>query len=644
MSNFLVQFFAHDAGDANATLMMRPLTNSNVVLDFHRYSDAPYYDLIARFLASRGFAMPDYELQYRRLFDYFYQTRKLHAYERFELSATMSSTPNTKSLQPVCDTDEGAYKLGHSAYYKYRAANLMFGFNTGFTKELASFAEFNALRKNQLLGFYEQLQPLLSQCTSARRTSNKYRDYYFMGQFEVGQQELIDVHHYTYEIDLHAILNKAHHDPNLSQRVHAINALLAQHVHFSTQRLDDYDKFMKPEAFMASKKWYEFFKNGFMTVAFFNEFAGLGFSPCVPGEKEINSLTRTAFYLTEMMQRQAWRNEYEFEKECINQMARSTLRQHLSTFGGTQDMSQKYLVAIKIGFGITYSKYNTLMHFLNVSECYWQNPDLNAIQVFGKDIRALLAISCQKIFFEQGHSYYHYGPIEMPSAGYGRNDMDLQVAASTGEAPPSVSREKRGGRHTVLVTERVYEFGYLKGILTGVFERANGVRFKTDDAVLNLSLLSMMLDFGLYEQHAGLLNLPFLKSLSRGSLSDKRQLQVEVSNWINDFDKKNTADSVTRLKVEELIFECSYNFMINKKCVLESRLPHPMLSGTPCIPRCTSSALRSRRRVCRACALQLLAPLAHVRAHSDAPGRPSVPPISSSGQGVRVALPDQQVS
>ena len=45
---------------------------------------------------------------------------------------------------------------------------------------------------------------------------------------------------------------------------------------------------------------------------------------------------------------------------------------------------------------------------------------------------------------------------------------------------------------------------------------------------------------------------------------DKRQLQVEVSNWINEFDKKNSTDSVTRLKVEGLIFEASYKFIVNK--------------------------------------------------------------------------------
>ena len=101
-------------------------------------------------------------------------------------------------------------------------------------------------------------------------------------------------------------------------------------------------------------------------------------------------------------------------------------------------------------------RYNTLMHFLNVVECYWQNPDLNNVQVFGKDIRALIATSCvctikitilglkvtifysknddfvmkrcQKVFFEEGHSWYHYGPLEQPHLC----EMDLAVATSLG--------------------------------------------------------------------------------------------------------------------------------------------------------------------------------------------------------------------
>ena len=170
-----------------------------------------------------------------------------------------------------------------------------------------------------------------------------------------------------------------------------------------------------------------------------------------------------------------------------------------------------------------------------------------------------------------------------------------------------MSKEKRGGTHTVVVTDRVYEYGYLRGIVEGVFAKAGGLRFKSDDAsgfglqpapprlspalgvetpwlrpaqgaryripapprvaqpshpphptpphptppqvVLNLSLLSLLLDFGLSEAHGHLLNLPFLSSLPGDGPLDKRQLQVEVSNWIAEFDQKNTADSVTRIKV-----------------------------------------------------------------------------------------------
>ena len=56
------------------------------------------------------------------------------------------------------------YKLARLGYYKYRAANLMFGFNTHVTSRLTSFSEFNALRKNQLLAFYDQIAPLLRGC------------------------------------------------------------------------------------------------------------------------------------------------------------------------------------------------------------------------------------------------------------------------------------------------------------------------------------------------------------------------------------------------------------------------------------------------------------------------------------------------
>ena len=117
------------------------------------------------------------------------------------------------------------------------------------------------------------------------------------------------------------------------------------------------------------------------------------------------------------------------------------------------------------------------------------------LQVFGKDIRALLAVSCQKIFFEDGHSFYHYGPIEIQSV-HRMNEMDMHVSSFSGEVQPYVSREKRAGRHTLVLTDRVYEYGYLRRILSGLFERMDGVRLKTDNETLSLCLLSLQLDFG----------------------------------------------------------------------------------------------------------------------------------------------------
>ena len=69
----------------------------------------------------------------------------------------------------------------------------------------------------------------------ARRTSTKYRDYYFLPQFEAGQQELVDLHHYTYEVDLHAMLPRGQ-DRAVSERVRAVNAVLLEASLFSTQR------------------------------------------------------------------------------------------------------------------------------------------------------------------------------------------------------------------------------------------------------------------------------------------------------------------------------------------------------------------------------------------------------------------------
>ena len=99
----------------------------------------------------------------------------------------------------------------------------------------------------------------------------------------------------------------------------------------------------------------------------------------------------------------------------------------------------------------------------------------------------------------------------------------------------------------------------MKKILEKTFDSAEGIQLKSDNEVINLCLLSLMLDFGLFEKHVGLLNLPFLHDLQHKA--DTRELQVEVANKIYEFDKKNTSNAVTRSKVEELIFETSYKFL-----------------------------------------------------------------------------------
>jgi len=206
---------------------------------------------------------------------------------------------------------------------------------------------------------------------------------------------------------------------------------------------------------------------------------------------------------------------------------------------------------------------NTLIHFVNVMQSYWRNPDLSNISLFGKDIRALLAISSQKIFFDNDHDgFYHYGPLETATRGgyySSRTTLELAVATPARHAAAGVSRQRRNDVNNLVITDRIFEFNYLKKILEKTFNSAEGVRLKSDNEVINLCLLSLMLDFGLFQRHVGLLNLPFLQDLQHKS--DTKELQVEVANKIYEFDRKNTSTAVTRSKVEELIFETSYKFL-----------------------------------------------------------------------------------
>ena len=389
-----------------------------------------------------------------------------------------------------------------------------------------------------------------------------------MPQFEVGQQQLIDLHHYTFLIDLCS--RDQVPDAGLASRYYEANHVLVDETLFSTQKHYDYEKILSQEDVKRSKKLMRPFLNSFMSIEFLTEFIGLGFADMNLREKEINSLTQTVFYTTDLASQQANRRSHEFEKECINQMARTNLRKYTRRLT-QQDKAQKYKISLRIGQGYTYSKYNTMMHFLNVVESYWRNPDLSNIQLFGKDIRVLLVLSSQKVFFQENHSgYYHYGPILINESMYrSRADMDLAVAQAVGCIVPSVSQRQKNKRSEVILSDRVFEHGYIKALLEGMFSRAQGVRLKTDNEVLNLCLLSLMLDFGLYKKYSKLLNLSFLKSLQHEA--NQQELQVECANWIYEFDRKNTSDSVTRSAVEELLFETSYKFLVNKDFPVQSK-------------------------------------------------------------------------
>jgi hypothetical protein len=116
-----------------------------------------------------------YVRQYHDILDYLTSQICLHPYRQFTLEGEMPSTPNTKSLQYLAsyvdDVDHSnsnasnggggggtgsgtVQQLARAAnYYKYRAGNFMFGFNSLIVGDLGGFSEFNTWRKNQLLHF-----------------------------------------------------------------------------------------------------------------------------------------------------------------------------------------------------------------------------------------------------------------------------------------------------------------------------------------------------------------------------------------------------------------------------------------------------------------------------------------------------------
>ena len=119
-----------------------------------------------------------------------------------------------------------------------------------------------------------------------------------MPQFEVGQQELIDIHHYTYLIDM-CSMGKA--TGQLAKIVNDINRHIVTNIYFSTQNRNNYHKMMKTDQFVNTKRYMNAFLQNFLSVEWFSEYVGLGFSDINPKEKDVNSLTQTGEYLPSML-------------------------------------------------------------------------------------------------------------------------------------------------------------------------------------------------------------------------------------------------------------------------------------------------------------------------------------------------------
>ena len=112
-----------------------------------------------------------------------------------------------------------------------------------------------------------------------------------MPQFEVGQQELVDVHHYTYAVDVCAMMaDTGSGDRALMQRVAAVNQFLHAEgkLFFSTQKPANYDKMLSGKELQASKKMFEFYMKVQLAWAVGRLLGGrlvlLGYLGCAPDE------------------------------------------------------------------------------------------------------------------------------------------------------------------------------------------------------------------------------------------------------------------------------------------------------------------------------------------------------------------------
>ena len=123
----------------------------------------------------------------------------------------------------------------------------------------------------------------------------------------------------------------------VKKQVSEINKVLFQKTLYSTNRMNDYEKQLAIKD--VSKDWQKFFLDKFLSQTFLQTFVSMGFNEVNPREKEQNALTQCVFYTTELMNRIMFRQDFEFERECINQMAKSNMTKYQRSVDGVLDES-----------------------------------------------------------------------------------------------------------------------------------------------------------------------------------------------------------------------------------------------------------------------------------------------------------------
>lgn len=126
------------------------------------------------------------------------------------------------------------------------------------------------------------------------------------------------------------------------------------------------------------------------------------------------------------------------------------------------------------------------------------------------------------------------------------------VGSNNNNVNPLVSETNKGDNNSVYVVDKIFSYEYMQKILREMLLSKKKQILKTKDLIINVCMLSLILDFGLYDEFEHLLNLHSLKG-NDPKLHDKKQLQINISNMLSELEKKNT-DFLARDKIEALIY------------------------------------------------------------------------------------------